>query len=162
MHVSCVLKWSRTYTNENGSISTTSMHMSCVLKWSGIVIIQLVMFIYTFSWSFHEAVIFVSDNIKTTICYFQNFSVSFFHPQEHTNPTILMGAKQLVKVLLLLRPFEPYIFYNHRTIQSSHDHCKHNRHHVIDLSVPVLWTNQGQTAKRRGNPSPCYYTFLVF
>ena len=42
------------------------------------------------------------------------------------------------------------------------NHCKHNRHHAIHLFIVVLQTSQGQTAKRRGNASLRYYTFLVF
>ena len=37
---------------------------------------------------------FVSYNFKATICYFHNFSLYIFRPQEHTSPTILMDAKQ--------------------------------------------------------------------
>ena len=34
--------------------------------------------------------------------------------QEHTNSTDLMDARQWIR-LLLLRLFEPFVFYNHRT-----------------------------------------------
>ena len=39
----------------------------------------------------------------------------FFHLQEHTNLTILMDAKQKALTLLLLRLFEPFVFYAYRT-----------------------------------------------
>ena len=38
-----------------------------------------------------------------------------FHLQEHTNPTILMDAKQWALTLLLLRLFEPHVFDSLRT-----------------------------------------------
>ena len=73
-----------------------------------------------------------------------------------------MGAKQWVRALLLFLLFGPCVFYNHHTTQSSHDHCKHNRHHTISLIVRVSQINQEQTARRRGNPSLPYHTFFMF
>ena len=40
----------------------------------------------------------------------------FFYVQEHINPSTLMDAKQWVRALLLLRLFEPFVFYGLRTI----------------------------------------------
>ena len=53
---------------------------------------------------------------KTIICYFHNFSV-FSRLQEHTNPTILMDAKQYALTLLLSLFFKPCVFDNHHTTQ---------------------------------------------
>ena len=60
-------------------------------------------------------VIFVSNNFKTTICYFHNFSVFRFHLQEHTNPTILMDARQWALTHLLFLLFVTCVFDNHCT-----------------------------------------------
>ena len=60
-----------------------------------------------------------------------------FHRYEHTNPSTLMDAKQWVKVLLLLRFFEPSIFYNHRTIQQVYYHHNAHRHHAIIVFAPA-------------------------
>ena len=44
---------------------------------------------------------------------------------KYTNPSTLMGAKQWVRALLLLRLFEPSVFYNHNTIHGPHHHNHH-------------------------------------
>ena len=46
LQISYVLKRLGTYANESGSVHAALLHISCVLRRSGIVIIQLVMFIY--------------------------------------------------------------------------------------------------------------------
>ena len=63
---------------------------------------------------------------------------------KYTNPSTLMGAKQWVRALLLLRLFEPSVFYNHRTIQKIYlyhhylngHHHQHNSHHTTYLPTP--------------------------
>ena len=40
----------------------------------------------------------------------------FFHLLTYTNPNILMDAKQQARALLLLKLFEPFVFYGLRTI----------------------------------------------
>ena len=60
----------------------------------------------------------------------------FSDPQEHTNPTSLMDAKQWAGVLLLLRSSGPFAFYNHRTT-----HCKGQGNHPMSLVVVVLQTS---------------------
>ena len=73
-----------------------------------------------------------------------------------------MDAKQWALIPPLLRLLGPCVFYNLRTIQSSHELFKHNSHDTISLIARMSQTNHGQTAKRRDNPSPPYHTFLVF
>ena len=68
-----------------------------------------------------------------------------FHPWEHTNPNILMGAKQWVRVLFLFSPFEPCVFYSHHIVQKiylhshhpddHHHHHHHNNHHTTSTST---------------------------
>ena len=67
----------------------------------------------------------------------------FSHPQEHTNLTILMDAKQWARTLLLLKIFGPFVLYSHHTTQKVHYHCNNHRYHAIVLDVDVLQTNQG-------------------
>ena len=69
-----------------------------------------------------------------------------FHPWEHTNPNILMGAKQLVRALLLFLLFDPCVFDNLCTNQKiyfyshhhpSEHHLHHNSHHITSTSTPL-------------------------
>ena len=69
-----------------------------------------------------------------------------FHPQEHTNLNILMGAKQWVRALLLFLLFDPCVFDSPRTNQKiylcSHHHPNdhhhhHNSHHTTPTSTPL-------------------------
>ena len=67
----------------------------------------------------------------------------FFHPQKHTNLTILMGAKQWVRALLLFLLFEPSVLDNHHATQKiyhanhhANDH-HHNSHHTTYIPTPL-------------------------
>ena len=66
------------------------------------------------------------------------------HLLPYTNPNILMDAKQWVRALLLLRLFEPFLFYIHHITQKiylhhyphSNDHHHHrNSHHTTYLPI---------------------------
>ena len=71
-----------------------------------------------------------------------------------------MDAKQQALTLLLLKLFEPFVFYNVRTTQKVHDHCNNHRHHTIFLAVAVSQTNQEQTTKNKSHPSLPDHTFF--
>ena len=95
------------------------------------------------------------------------FLFFFSHPQEHTNPSTFMGAKQWVRALLLLRLFGPSVFDGLRTTQKiyhtnhTNDH-HHNSHHAIFLFVVVSQNNQGHTARKKVPPQLLRCTFLEF
>ena len=104
LHISCVLKRSGTYPNDSGSVRMASSHISCILRWSGNVTIQLVMFTYTLK--DHPKNVVSGHQTQKAPVYAHNFSASFFfHLQENTNPTTLMGSKQWALNLLLFLLF---------------------------------------------------------
>ena len=129
-------KWSGTNSIMNSLLRTASLHISCVFKmvrdirqwewfyphcfvthllclkvlWcSGIVTIQLVMFIYALriKWASN-----VMDRKKADP-YAHNYSVSFFSSSGKHQSHYLDRCQELVRFLLLFFPFEPCIFDNH-------------------------------------------------
>ena len=66
--------------------------------------------------------------------------------QEHTNPTILMDAKQYASTLFLFLLCELCVFDNHCYTQISLHHHNDHRHHAIALLVVVSRTNHGHPA----------------
>ena len=90
LHISSLLKWLGINSRDNGSMHTASSHNSCVLKYFGTSFIHSGTFAKDIFFlcldepgeakTGPETVIFVSDNFKTTICYFQHlFSSSGIH-----------------------------------------------------------------------------------
>ena len=100
-YISCVLKQSGTYAKVHGLGATALLHIPCVLRWLGIVIIQLIIFIYALRAERDKNLPWggdlVSDNFKTTIT--TTFASLFSHLLTCTNPAIMMDAKQWAEVL---------------------------------------------------------------
>ena len=103
-----------------------------------------------------------SPDAKKSIFIPTIFLFLFFHPQEHTNPTTLMDAKQQTLTLLLFLLFKLFIFDGLRAIQYIHHHCNSHRHHAIFLFALASQTNQGKTTKKKEISSLLFHTRLMF
>ena len=67
--------------------------------------------------------------------YGHNFLSLVFHPREHTNPNILMGAKQWVRALLLWRLSGPYVFDSLRTNQKIISKIENQKSKIIIIVI---------------------------
>ena len=96
---------------------------------------------------------FVSGHTKKPMFMPIIFLSLFFHPQEHTNPNILMDAKQWTLTLLLLRLSGLFVFYGlHTTKKIYLYYCNNNRDHAIILFIVVSQTNREYTSTAIGIP----------
>ena len=91
-----------------------------------------------------------------------------FHPQEHTNPSILMDAKQWLRALLLLRIFGSCVYYNHWASKNiflhqhpNDHHHYHNSYHTTHLPTSLWQTNQGHAPEKKSHLLLLFHTFLV-
>ena len=101
LHTSWVLSQSEGYVKRSGSSSNASLHNSCVLN----VIrdryhkvrkkLKGIHFIFIFRLG-QWAGDFVSDNFKTTIRYFHDFSVSHMHQSCHLDRCQAVGKSSLL------------------------------------------------------------------
>ena len=111
------LKCSGTNANECGSLCTTSSYIywgtgkyfsmytktvrnELYMIYQNIFLNQSVIFINALGpsqilWTFQKKIFYPLTRHKKVHVYPNNFSVSFFHLQERTNPTIFMDVKQL-------------------------------------------------------------------